>query len=181
MPNYRRAQANGGTYFFTVVTYRRRPVFNRPECINFLRESITEVRRKHPFNIDAWVLLPDHMHCIWTLPDEDRDFSRRWGLLKSGFSKRAKDLVSVETNSASRTKHREATVWQRRFWEHQIRDEEDFNNHIDYIHYNPIKHGFVKRVQDWPFSTFHRYVIKGIYPVNWGDDGLDELEQDYGE
>ena len=128
MPNYRRSHAKGGTYFFTVVTYHRSPVFNRPECINYLRESIIEVRRKLPFNIDAWVLLPDHMHCIWTLPDQDRDYSRRWGLLKSGFSKRVKDLVSLEKISASRIKHHEASVSQRRFWEHQIRNEEDFNN-----------------------------------------------------
>ena len=181
MPNYRRSHAKGGTYFFTVVTYHRSPVFNRPEYINYLRGSIIEVRRKLPFNIDAWVLLPDHMHCIWTLPDQDRDYSRRWGLLKSGFSKRVKDLVSLEKISASRIKHHEASVWQRRFWEHQIRNEEDFNNHIDYIHYNPVKHGLVKRVQDWPYSTFHRYVKAGIYPADWCGVYVDVLTQDFGE
>ena len=181
MSNYTRLKSEGGTFFFTVVTYKRQPVFEIPECINHLRDSIKETRRTYPFHIDAWVLLPEHMHCVWTLPEDDHDYSRLWGLIKRGFTKRARDLLPDSTNSLSRIKHREASVWQRRLWEHEIRNEEDFNNHIDYIHYNPVKHGHVKRVQDWPYSTFHRYVKEGIYPVDWGGDGLDDLKQEYGE
>ena len=181
MPNYIRLKSGGGTYFFTVVTHQRRPVFKSTECIKHLKESIHEVRRIHPFNIEAWVLLPEHMHCIWSLPDKDADYSRRWGLIKSGFSKRAKDLITVETTSVSRIKHHEASVWQRRFWEHQIRNEEDLNNHIDYIHYNPVKHGHVNRVKDWPYSTFHRYVVEGFHPVDWGGGDLNEFTRNYGE
>ena len=181
MPNYRRVRNNGSAYFFTVVTYHRKPIFNSPEAIKHLRDVIVEVRHEHPFSIDAWVLLPDHMHCIWTLPDGDQDYSKRWGLIKSGFSKRARDLSSANMNSISRIRHREAAIWQRRFWEHQIRDQEDLNRHIDYIHYNPVKHGLVQRVQDWPFSTFHRYVKAGIYPLDWGGGGQDDNNLEFGE
>jgi len=181
MPNYKRLKSCGSTYFFTVVTHQRRPIFYIPECIEHLRSSIIETRRSYPFLIEAWVLLPEHMHCIWTLPDAEFDYSRRWGLIKQGFTKRTRGLLPDQTNSLSRIKHREASVWQRRFWEHQIRDEKDFNNHFDYIHFNPVKHGHVKRVQDWPFSTFHRSVKEGIYPVDWAGGGLDDLKQEYGE
>jgi len=181
MSNYIRLKSEGGTFFFTVVTYKRQPVFDIPECIKHLRASIKETRRTYPFDIDAWVLLPEHMHCILTLPDKDNNYSRLWGLIKQGFTKRAKGLLLDQSISLSRIKHREASVWQRRFWEHEIRGEEDFNNHIDYIHYNPVKHGYVKRVQDWPFSTFHRYVKEGVYPVDWAGDGLDDDTHEYGE
>ena len=150
MSNYRRSKSGGGTYFFTVVTYQRRPIFKSTEYIKHLKDSILDVRCKHPFKIDAWVLLPDHMHCIWSLPERDADYSRRWGLIKTGFSKRTRNLLSVEKRSTSRINHREASIWQRRFWEHEIRNEQDLNNHIDYIHYNPVKHGYVNRVRDWP-------------------------------
>ena len=172
MSNYKRIKSEGGTFFFTVVTYKRQPVFDIPECIKHLRSSIKETRRSYPFHIDAWALLPEHMHCIWTLPDKDCDYSRLWGLIKQGFTKRSRGLLPYNANSLSRTKHREASVWQRRFWEHEIRNEEDFNNHIDYIHYIPVKHGHVKRARDWPFSTFHRYAKQGIYPVDWAGDGV---------
>jgi len=181
MSNYKRQKSVGGTFFFTVVTYKRKPVLENPVCIKRLRASIKETRRTYPFHIDAWVLLPEHMHCIWTLPDRDGNYSRLWGLIKQGFTKRARALLPDATNSLSRIKHREACVWQRRFWEHEIRNEEDFNNHVDYIHYNPVKHGHVQRVQDWPFSTFHRYVKQGIYSVDWAGDGLAEFTQEYGE
>ncbi len=181
MSNYKRLKSEGGTFIFTVVTYKRHPVFDKPECIKHLRASILETRRTYPFHIDAWVLLPDHMHCIWTLPDRDNNYSRLWGLIKQGFTKRAIDSLPDFTNSLSRIKHRESSVWQRRFWEHEIRNDEDFNNHINYIHYNPVKHGHVTRVQDWPFSTFHRYVKEGVYPADWAGDGADDLKQEYGE
>ncbi len=169
MANYRRAGALGGTFFFTVVTYRRRPILDRPESRLTLRDVIESVRQRHPFTIDAWVLLPEHLHCIWTLPKGSSHFSMRWSLIKSGFSKRTKALFQVEEwMNASRLDHRESTIWQRRFWEHQIRDDEEYQAYMDYTHYNPVKHGHVKRVLDWPHSTFHRYVKSGVYPEGWG-------------
>ena len=182
MANYRRARTPGGTFFFTVVTYRRRPVFDQPECRRLLREVVQEVREHHPFTIDAWVLLPEHMHCIWTLPRESFDFSIRWSLIKSGFSRRAKSLYHVdEWMNDSKHKHRETTIWQRRFWEHQIRNEEEYQVYMDYAHFNPVKHGWVGRVVDWPHSTFHRYVRLGIYPENWGGAMHEEAEHGFGE
>jgi putative transposase len=168
MANYRRARTPGGTYFFTVVTHRRRPILDCPESRQALRDAIENVRQKYPFNIDAWVLLPEHLHCIWTLPGDIHDFSMRWSLIKSGFSKRTRALFQVEEwMSASRLTHRESTIWQRRFWEHQIRDEEEYQAYMNYIHCNPVKHGHVKRALDWPYSTFHRYVKSGVYQENW--------------
>ena len=161
MPNYRRTHSSGGTYFFTVVTHQRQGLFDEHKHIRNLRASIIETREAYPFNIGAWVLLPDHMHCIWTLPDNDSNFSIRWGLIKTGFTRRSKDLFADNGTSPSRIKHRESPLWQRRFWEHEIRSEQDLNVHIDYIHYNPVKHGHVTRVRDWPYSTFHRYVERG--------------------
>ena len=169
MANYRRARTPGGTFFFTVVTLRRRPLFNQPESRRLLREVVQEVRERHPFTIDAWVLLPEHMHCIWTLPRDSLDFSMRWGLIKATFSRRAKPLYHVEEwMHDSKHKHRETTIWQRRFWEHQIRNDEEYRVYMDYAHFNSVKHGWVGRVVDWPHSTFHRYVRLGIYPENWG-------------
>jgi len=168
MSTYRRANIPGGTYFFTVVTYRRQRIFSLPAARAILREAIQEVRISHPFVIDAWVLLPDHLHCIWTLPPEDKDFSMRWGRIKAGFSKRAgKMLHKEELLTVSRKAKRESTIWQRRFWEHAIHSREDFQRHVDYIHYNPVKHGLVDRVSDWPYSTFHNMVQEGIYPADW--------------
>jgi putative transposase len=178
MPNYRRAIAPGATFFFTVVTYRRRVLFDREEARQILRAAVHETRRRHPFAIDAWVLLPEHMHCIWTLPRDSSDFSMRWNLIKAGFSRRAKSFCHVdEWMSDSKRKHRETTIWQRRFWEHQIRDEREYQVYMDYTHFNPVKHRLVERVVDWPYSTFHRYVRLGIYPDSWGGvvDGGSEL------
>ena len=171
MSTYRRARIAGGTYFFTVVTHRRRPVFSMAEARTMLRSAIHEVRGLHPFVIDAWVLLPDHLHCIWTLPPGDMDYSIRWGKIKAGFSRRASDLLYDESLlGSSRKKKRESSVWQRRFWEHTIGDERDLRRHMDYIHYNPVKHGLVENVRDWPYSTFHRLVQQGIYSQKWGAD-----------
>ncbi len=169
MVNYRRADIPGGTYFFTVVTYKRRKIFTIPEARTLLREAVYKVRGQYPFTIDAWVLLPDHLHCIWTLPPGDNDFSGRWGRIKAGFSKRAKPLLHDKSLLAkSRISKRESTIWQRRFWEHAICDEADLRTHMDYIHYNPVKHGLVQQVCDWPYSTFHRLVVEGIYSHDWG-------------
>jgi putative transposase len=170
MPTYRRALVAGGTFFFTVVTFQRQRFLTDPQCLPILRESIAEARQRLPFTVDAWVLLPDHMHCIWTLPPEEADFSKRWGLIKAIFSKRITPFHHKERlQTASRTKNRETTIRQRRFWEHLIRDEVDFQRQVDYIHYNPVKHGLVDKVKDWPYSTFHRYVKAGVYPANWSE------------
>jgi putative transposase len=168
MSRYRRLRALGGCFFFTVVTERRRRFLTQEAPRRWLREAIAETRAEHPFAIDAWVLLPDHLHCIWTLPESDADFSTRWGLIKRRFSLRAKALLQRDDwVSPSKRKHREATIWQRRFWEHCIRDDRDYEAHMDYIHFNPVKHGLVERVSDWPFSTFHRHVAAGTYPPDW--------------
>ena len=182
MANYRRAWVPGGTFFFTVVTCRRRNVFDQPESRRILHDVVQVVRQRHPFSIDAWVLLPEHLHCIWTLPDKSCDFSVRWNLIKSGFSKRARSLFHMpEWMNDSRIRHRESTIWQRRYWEHLVRSEEEYRVYMDYIHYNPVKHGLVAKVCDWPHSTFHRYVKSGIYPEHWGG-GLDTTsEYGFGE
>jgi len=168
MSRYRRA-ITGSTFFFTVVAYRRRPIFCDPLIRASLHQAIRFVRSTRPFVIDAWVLLPDHMHCIWTLPDDDADYSNRWFAIKRFVSSGAgRELHDPALLTASRRKHWESTIWQRRFWEHQIRDETDFERHMDYIHFNPVKHTYVKQVRDWPHSTFHRYVREGVYPDDWG-------------
>jgi putative transposase len=168
MPNYLRART-GSTFFFTLVSFNRRPILCNVQIRRSLRIAIENVRVLRPFSIDGWVLLPDHLHCIWTLPDGDCDFSTRWLLVKRSVSRFSQDLaLNPDTREASARKHRESTIWQRRFWEHQIRDELDFERHLDYIHFNPVKHGHVERVADWPYSTFHRYVKDGVYPVDWG-------------
>ena len=168
MSNYRRSLTRGGTFFFTVVTYRRQDFLVDAEARQFLRYAITEVRKTQPFTIDAWVLLPEHLHCIWTLPEDDNDFSKRWGRIKAIFSKKAKNyLHQSQWMNRSKQKHGESTIWQRRFWEHEIKSQRDFNHHMDYIHYNPVKHGLVKKVSDWPYSSFHLCVKRNIYPVNW--------------
>jgi putative transposase len=171
----------GATYFFTVVTHQRQAILNKPESRTILRQVIDEVRKQHPFAIDAWVLLPDHLHCMWTLPKGDADYSKRWGIIKARFTKQAKHLFECDEQlSNSRQQHRESAVWQRRFWEHQIRDEVDYQRHMDYIHFNPVKHGLVKEVNAWPYSTFHRYVRKEIYAKDWG--GLTEAASErFGE
>jgi len=167
MPNYRRDRESS-TYFFTVVTYQRRAILCFDLCRKNLREVIEEVQTSHPFKIEAWVLLPDHMHCIWKLPDGDTDYSKRWGLIKKKFTAAAKNLVAAVHPAKSREQRREGTIWQRRFWEHRVRDQKDFHSHCEYIHYNPVKHGLAKSPKDWPYSTFHKFVSEGIYHLNWG-------------
>ena len=167
MPNYRRAYIPGGTWFFTVNLLQRRGNDLLVREIDLLRRTVRRVRKNHPFHIDAWVVLPEHLHCVLTLPPGDSDFSVRWRLIKSGFSR---GLPKTEHRSAVRKAAGERGVWQRHFWEHWIRDEADYQRHVDYVHVNPLKHGYVKRVRDWPYSTFHRYVTAGIYPVNWCGD-----------
>jgi putative transposase len=156
-----------GTYLFTVVTFMRRPILCNTDSIEKIKTAFTQVMKKHPFNVDAMVLLPDHLHCLWTLPDNDQDFSTRWRLIKSQFT-RACDGKSKLIPSRSRSSKKEQAVWQRRFWEHLIRNEDDYVRHLEYIHYNPVKHGFVDAPAEWPHSTFHRYVRNGLYSNDWG-------------
>ncbi|MBR9871473.1 MAG: transposase [Gammaproteobacteria bacterium] len=164
MSNYRRFRVSGGTYFFT-VNLKDRSKSLLVEHIDLLREATRKVRSRYPFQIDACVILPDHFHCVWTLPEGDSDFSLRVRLLKTAFSKAILQSQSCPINRKGRM---EAGIWQRRFWEHAIRDQADYNAHIDYVHINPVKHGLVCRVRDWPCSTFHRYVEEGVLPINWG-------------
>jgi putative transposase len=176
MPNYRRSNAPGASWFFTVNLLRRRDNDLLTQQIALLREAFSRVRRTRPFAVLAWVVLPEHMHWIWRLPEGDHDFSTRWRLIRRHFSL---DLPADERRSAVRHRRGERGIWQRRFWEHQLRGEEDFARHADYIHYNPVEHGWVERPADWPHSSFREYVRRGVYPLDWG--GADGPEFDAGE
>lgn len=182
MSTYRRAKTTGGTYFFTVVTYRRQPILCDDHVRTALREAIHTTRAVCPFTIDGWVLLPDHLHCLWTLPPDDADFGKRWAMIKQFVTKRCgPTLLRDEWLNDSKRRRNESTLWQRRFWEHLIRDEMDYVQHMDYLHYNPVKHGLVRSVQDWQFSTFHRYVKEGVYSEDWGGRGDGQENGDFGE
>jgi len=162
MSNYRRYYVPGGTWFFTVnLQNRQSDLLTRH--IDKLRAALSFVKSRRPFLINAWVILPDHMHCIWTLPENDSDYSSRW-----------RDIKKTFTRALA-----QRDVWQPRFWEHTLRNEEDYRRHMDYIYINPVKHGYVSRVSDWPWSTFHRDVREGIYPVDWAGniEGFDAGER----
>ena len=203
MPQYRRTHTPGTTYFFTVVSRQRRPFLCDDPIRVALRDAITTVRREHPFMIDAWVLLPDHLHCIWTLPENDHAYSVRWSMIKRLVTQHVgahgAPYEALQQNrrvrhahhehpeqshpdhrgyhphvSTSRLRRREGCIWQRRFWEHRVRDQDDLNRCLDYLHWNPEKHGHVSRVVDWPYSTFHRFVCAGVYPEDWGGQGVVE-------
>ncbi|HAV1958053.1 TPA: transposase [Enterobacter hormaechei subsp. steigerwaltii] len=153
MSNYRRHYIPGGTWFFTVNLQNRQS--DLLTChIDSLRSATATVKRAKPFTINAWVILPEHMHCIWTLPEGDSDFSARWRDIKKTFSR------NIEMRH----------VWQPRFWEHTIRNEQDYRRHMDYVYINPLKHGYVGKVVDWPYSTFHRDVREGLYPADWAGE-----------
>ena len=165
--HYRRATTPGATYFFTVVTYQRQKLFHIPETVENLRNAFRTVKVTHPFTIEAIVVLPDHLHCIWTLPPGDADFSTRWRLIKTTFTRTCPTQYHRQRN-LSRLHKKEQAIWQRRFWEHQIREESDLKQHIDYIHYNPVHHQLVQRPRDWQYSSFHQYVGRGAYDIDWG-------------
>ncbi len=175
MTSYRRAKTPGGVYFFTVnLAERQRTIL--VDHIALLKRLFREEQKAHPFRINALVILPDHLHAVFTLPAKDADYSGRWRRIKAVFSAA---LSPTERRSASRRSKGERGIWQRRFWEHFIRDEQDYARHVDYIHFNPVKHGHVTRVQDWPHSTFHRFVREGKYPLDWA--GGDEIGFAVGE
>ena len=169
--DYRRAWCQGGTYFFTVNLLERNGNDLLVKHIEPLKQNIRRIKQTHPFKIHGWVVLPDHMHCVIELPENDTDFPLRWRLIKVGFSKA---LPKTERISSVRRSRGERGIWQRRYWEHLIRDERDYQAHMDYVHINPVKHGLVKRVFDWPHSTFPRLVEAGVYPSDWGG-GEEEL------
>ena len=172
MPNYRRSRVPGGTYFFTVNLLDRNSRL-LADHIDVLREAVRTVRARAPFHIDAWVVLPEHLHCIWTLPPDDTDYSGRWRALKALF---ATAMPRTEWRSAVRLRKGERGVWQRRFWEHTIRDDRDYAAHMDYVHFNPVKHGLVAHVADWPYSSFHHCVTRGLYPADWSMSRADPAE-----
>ena len=161
---YRRVFVPGGSYFFTVNLGDRRSGL-LTEHVDLLRAAVRRVRQDHPFQIDAMVVLPDHVHALWTMPEDDADYSRRWRLIKSSFSR---GIPWTECIDASRIQKGERGIWQRRFWEHCIRDETDFARHVDYIHINPVKHGYVARAVEWPYSSIHRFIRQGVIGADWG-------------
>ncbi len=179
MPNYLRAR-KGTTYFFTLVTYHRQRILCLERSRKILRQTIYKVKKSYPFAIEAMVLLPDHLHCIWRLPEGDHDYSTRWGMIKSEFTKNTKSWLAVPQPSDSRLKKREGSIWQRRFWEHMIRDDRDFMYHCNYIHYNPVKHGLAAAPKDWPHSTFRWFVKNQIYPLDWGSGTTVTIASDIG-
>jgi putative transposase len=168
MSQYRRAHILGGCFFFTVVTHQRHPLFAEQRNVERLREGFRRTMAKHPFRIDAIVILPDHLHSVWRLPDGDSDFSLRWRLIKHYLAAG----MPAPTNRRG-----EKLVWQRRFWEHAIRDEDDWRRHVDYVHYNPVKHGYVSRPEDWPWNSFARARQRGWYASGWGHSAPANLDR----
>jgi putative transposase len=176
MSRYRRAKIEGGLFFFTVTLADRSSDLLVRE-IDRLRRIYRVVRSARPFETEAICILPDHLHALWSLPAGDADFASRWTMIKANFSRGLPPSVS---RSASKVAKREKGLWQRRYWEHAIRDEKDFERHVDYIHYNPVRHGLVSCVADWPHSSFHRYVERGVLRADWGGDA-GEISGRFGE
>ncbi|HCS51029.1 transposase [Rubinisphaera sp.] len=189
MPNYRRANVPGGTYFFTLVTYQRTPYFADEPARKLLGQCLRDCQKRWPFELNAIVLLPEHLHTIWTLPSGDSEYSRRWAWIKKEFTKRWLSEVNTKAivNKALQKERRQG-IWQPRFWEHTIESEEDFEAHFDYIHYNPVKHGYVKCPHEWLHSSFHRWVTAGVYEEAWACWGQEvkifsfqSIEHNFGE
>jgi putative transposase len=173
--DYRRIWHKGGTYFFTVNCLQRKNNSLLVDHIQTLRDAVKHVQKQYPFHIHAWVVLPDHLHCILELPQDEADYATRWRLIKTRFSK---SIDKTEYINETRLKRNERGIWQRRYWAHLITDEKDYNAHMDYVHINPLKHGLVKQVSDWPYSTLHRYVDKGVYPKDWAGVSIIDLDYD---
>jgi putative transposase len=176
MTRYRRAKIKAGTFFFTVTLANRSSDLLVQE-IHRLRSAYVSAQRRFPFKTIAICVLPDHLHAVWSLPPDDADFPLRWNLIKSGFSR---GLPASANRTESKIAKREKGIWQRRYWEHAIRDDADLARHVDYIHFNPVKHGYVAKVCDWPHSSFHRFVTEGILPLDWGGD-VGEVIDGFGE
>jgi len=168
MAEYRRRYQPGGTYFFTLITHRRRQLFTNALARDLLHQAIQKEQEQRPFEIPAMILLPEHLHCIWKLPDDDSAYDVRWACIKKDFTKHWLQAGGRELPvSPNRAKRREKGVWQRRFWEHTIRDEDDYMKHVNYIHYNPVKHGLAECPHQWPYSSFHRWSEEGYYNSGW--------------
>jgi putative transposase len=187
MPDYRRWMILGETFYFTVVTHDRRPIFDRDKNVRLLGEVMRLVRATTPFQTIAVVVLPDHLHCVWSLPCGDSDFSTRWKRIKREFTIRLPLGCGAHPDqvvSASRRSRGEKGVWQRRFWEHVVRDDDELDQLCDYIHYNPVKHGYASSPAVWPWSSFARFVASGHYPIEWGRTApstIDKVSQFVGE
>jgi putative transposase len=177
MPDYRRNRVAGGTFFFTVNLANRRSDLLVRE-IETLRTCIRIVRATAPFHIDAWVILPDHMHCIWTLPEDDTDYSHRWWDIKTRFSKALPDAGLKRPDAPPRDGR---GIWQKRFWEHTIRDDRDYRAHMDYVHFNPVKHGLATHPAAWPYSTFQNCVALGLYDPTWASPANTIMPSSMGE
>ena len=176
MVRYRRNHVAGGTYFFTVVLADR-AAKTLVDHVDALRSTFRRVRREQPFGIEAMVVLPDHLHAVWRLPERDADYPGRWQAIKAGFTRTLRQRGVALARSA----RGEATLWQRRYWEHTIRDEVDLQHHVDYLHYNPVKHGLVEQVVEWPYSSFHSYVRRGLLSADWGGGGALSATGEFGE
>jgi putative transposase len=173
MRQYIRSDPAGATCFFTVVLQERGSRWLTDHA-PLLRDAFRKARARYPFAIDAIVVLPDHLHAVWTLPEGDADFSARWRMIKRGFTRRLAQASLLKDSAAEKRGGGERSLWQRSFWEHQIRDGDDFAKHVDYIHFNPVKHGFVARAVDWPYSSIHRYVRQGVIGADWGLESEEE-------
>jgi REP-associated tyrosine transposase len=184
LTHWRRYFLPGGTFFFTLVTEGRAPILTTSVGRSILRTVTRQCQQRWPFEILAIVLLPDHLHTAWRLPDGDSDYSKRWAWIKKEFTKAWLAAGGIEQpTSDSRRRNRRRGVLQRRFWEHAIRDEQDFERHVDYIHYNPVKHGYAPCALDWPWSSFRRHVRAGVYPQDWGcaEMTFDDIAPSVGE
>ena len=165
---YRRVKVEGARYFFTLVTHQRRPLFRSSEVVGMLEDAIERIRSRHPFDVDAQVVLPDHLHAIWQMPEHDANYAMRWRLIKEAFTRAYVERTGAPERSDVERERGERNVWQRRFWEHFIRDDRDFAAHRDYIHLNPVQHGLTSSPVSWPHSTFHKWLERGVYEPTWG-------------
>lgn len=173
MPRYIRSSAQGGVYFFTLVAYNRRRIFCNADFLQAFKQSIKHIQHQNPFEVLAWVQMPDHLHCIWKMPNDDADYGMRWSQIKRLTTQSCPQYhLPHDKLSASKIKRNEKGIWQRRFYEHKIRNEQDLIMHMDYLHYNPVKHGLVDNVADWQYSSFHRLVGEGRYPADWGSSEI---------
>jgi putative transposase len=172
---YRRIRVAGASYFFTLVTYRRQSLFREADAVALFQNALQSVQSRYAFTVEAQVILPDHLHAIWTLPDDDFDYATRWRLVKEAFTRAFAQSHRLLEQDPRRRARGEQTVWQRRYWEHFIRDERDFVSHVEYIHYNPVRHGLVSAPREWPHSTFSEWVARGSYEASWGSDEMPKL------
>jgi putative transposase len=163
--NYRRVYQPGGTFFFTLVTFNRNNYFSSQSNVEILGDAFRYVIKKHPFNMIAHVILPDHLHVIWQLPEGDQDYSTRWRLIKSFVSRNWNNQKCASDITQLIYTHR---FWQNRFWEHTIRNQLDLDKHIDYIHFNPVKHKLVEDPLKWKYSSFGKFLDEGTYTDDWG-------------